>query len=39
MREGATHLLMKTLPKIAGKIVLHVLADNMTRVRHENRRH
>ena len=32
MRMGATHFLMKTLPKVAGEMALHVLAYNMTRV-------
>jgi hypothetical protein len=31
MRMGATHFLMKTLPKIA-EMALHVLAYNLTRV-------
>jgi len=31
-RMGATHFLMKTLPKVAGEMALHVLAYNMTRV-------
>ena len=29
---GATHFLMKTLPKVATEIALHVFAYNMTRV-------
>jgi hypothetical protein len=32
MRMGATHFLMKTLPKVATEIALHVLAYNLTRV-------
>ena len=32
MRMGATHLLMKTLPKVATTMALHVLAYNLTRV-------
>ena len=32
MRMGATHLLMKTLPKVATEMALHVLAYNLTRV-------
>ena len=31
-RRGATHFLMKTLPRVAGEMVLHVLAYNLTRV-------
>jgi hypothetical protein len=31
-RMGATHFLMKTLPKVASEMALHVLADNMTGV-------
>ena len=31
-RMGATHFLMKTLPKVAGEMALHVLAYNFTRV-------
>jgi transposase len=31
-RMGATHFLMKTLPKVAAEMALHVLAYNMTRV-------
>jgi len=29
---GATHFLMKTLPKVATEMTLHVLAYNLTRV-------
>lgn len=29
---GATHFLMKTLPKVAAEMALHVLAYNLTRV-------
>ena len=32
IRMGATHFLMKTLPKVAGEMALHVLAYNLTRV-------
>ena len=32
MRMGATHFLMKTLPKVASEMALHVLAYNFTRV-------
>lgn len=32
MRMGATHFLMKRLPKVATEMALHVLAYNMTRV-------
>jgi hypothetical protein len=32
LRMGATHFLMKTLPKVAGEMALHVLAYNLTRV-------
>ena len=32
MRMGATHFLMKTLPKAATEMALHVLAYNLTRV-------
>src|SRR5712691_10503080 len=32
MRMGATHFLMKTLPKVAGEMALHVLAYNLSRV-------
>ena len=31
MRMGATHFLMKTLPRVASEMALHVLAYNMTR--------
>ena len=31
-RMGATHLLMKTLPRVATEMALHVLAYNLTRV-------
>jgi transposase len=31
-RMGATHILMKTLPKVATEMALHVLAYNLTRV-------
>ena len=31
-RMGATHFLMKTIPKVATEMALHVLAYNMTRV-------
>ena len=31
-RMGATHFLMKTLPKVAAEMAFHVLAYNMTRV-------
>jgi hypothetical protein len=31
-RMGATHFLMKTLPRLAAEMALHVLAYNMTRV-------
>jgi hypothetical protein len=31
-RMGATHFLMKTLPRVAGEMALHVLACNLTRV-------
>jgi len=31
-RMGATHFLMKTLPKVATEMALSVLAYNMTRV-------
>ena len=34
MRMGATHLLMKTLPKVATEIALHVLAYYLTRDEH-----
>jgi hypothetical protein len=29
---GAIHFLMKTLPRVAGEMALHVLAYNLTRV-------
>jgi hypothetical protein len=29
---GATHFLMKTLPRVASEMALHVLAYNLTRV-------
>jgi Transposase DDE domain len=32
MRMGATHFLMKSLPKVATEMSLHVLAYNLTRV-------
>ena len=32
MRMGATHFLMKTLPKVAREMALSVLAYNLTRV-------
>ena len=32
MRMGATHFLMKRLPKVATEMALHVLAYNFTRV-------
>src|SRR5262245_36446030 len=32
MRMGATHFLMKTLPKVATEMALHVLVYNLTRV-------
>src|SRR5436853_7806095 len=32
MRMGATHFLMKRLPKVATEVVLHVLAYNVTLV-------
>src|SRR5919106_1337492 len=31
-RMGATHFLMKTLPRVASELALHVLAYNLTRV-------
>jgi hypothetical protein len=31
-RMGATHFLMKTLPRVATEMALHVLAYNFTRV-------
>jgi hypothetical protein len=30
--HGATQFLMKTLPRVAAEMALHVLANNMTRV-------
>jgi hypothetical protein len=32
LRMGATHFLMKRLPKVATEMALHVLAYNLTRV-------
>jgi transposase len=32
VRMGATHFLMKALPRMAAEMVLHVLAYNLTRV-------
>ena len=32
MRMGATHFLMKTLPRVVSEMALHVLAYNLTRV-------
>jgi hypothetical protein len=32
MRMGATHFLMKTVPRVATEMALHVLAYNLTRV-------
>ena len=32
MRMGATHFLMKRLPRVATEMVLHVLAYNITRL-------
>jgi len=29
---GATHFMMRTLPRVAGEMALHVLAYNLTRV-------
>ena len=29
---GATHFLMKTLPRVATEMALHVLAYNLTRI-------
>ena len=29
---GATHFLMKTLPRVAAEMALHVLAYNLTRI-------
>jgi len=31
-RMGATHFLMKTLPRVAAEMALHVLSYNLTRV-------
>ena len=31
-RMGATHFLMKTLPRVSSEMALHVLAYNLTRV-------
>ncbi len=31
-RMGATHFLMKTMPRVAAEMALHVLAYNLTRV-------
>ena len=31
-RMGAVHFMMKTLPRVAGEMALHVLAYNLTRV-------
>jgi hypothetical protein len=31
-RMGATHFLLKSLPKVAAEMALHVLAYNLTRV-------
>jgi hypothetical protein len=31
-RMGATHFLMKTLPRVATEMALHVLAYNLTRI-------
>ena len=31
-RMGATHFLMKTLPRVATEMALHVLVYNLTRV-------
>jgi macrodomain Ter protein organizer (MatP/YcbG family) len=36
MRMGATHFLMKRLPKVATEMALHVLAYNLTRVMNIN---
>ena len=33
-RMGATHFLMKTLPRVAAEMALHVLAYNLTRIIH-----
>jgi Transposase DDE domain len=38
MRMGATHFLMKRLPKVATEMALHVLAYNLTRVMKRRRR-
>jgi hypothetical protein len=35
MRMGATHFLMKRLPKVATEMALHVLTYNLTRVMNE----
>jgi transposase len=32
LRMGATHFLMKRLPKVRGEMTLHVLSYNLTRV-------
>ena len=32
MRMGATHFLMRRLPKVASEMALHVLFYNLTRV-------
>ena len=32
LRVGATHFLVKALPKVAAEMALHVLAYNLTRV-------
>jgi len=32
LRMGATHFLMKTLPRVAAEMAQHVLAYNLTRV-------
>jgi len=32
VRMGATHFLMKTVPRVATEMALHVLAYNLTRV-------
>ena len=32
LRMGATHFLLKRLPKVRGEMALHVLAYNLTRV-------
>ena len=36
-RMGATHFLMKRLPKVATEMALHVLAYNLTRAEHRGR--